>query len=152
MRLLERLGLTTMGQLEAALDNVSSEYQRIIQKIEVRHATEIQKAKEETNAQWIKALNDLDEYRLKLTLQNEKISVSFRLKFGTGSFQKFILRSNIPGWYTNKEYDFNQVILSTSIETGELLTLKDKIEDVLQYIRDLENRFIEAEIIREVLK
>jgi len=139
-----------MGQLEAALDNVSSEYQRIIQKIEVRHATEIQKAKEETNAQWIKALNDLDEYRLKLTPQNEKISVSFRLKFGTGSFQKFILRSNIPGWYTDKEDD--QVILSTSIETGELLTLKDKIEDVFQYLRNLENRFLEAEIMREVLK
>ena len=150
MRILERLGLTTMGQLEAALDNVSSEYQRIIQKIEARHATEIQKAKEETNAQWIKALNDLDEYRLKLTPQNEKISVSFRLKFGTGSFQKFILRSNIPGWYTDKEDD--QVILSTSIETGELLTLKDKIEDVFQYLRNLENRFLEAEIMREVLK
>ena len=32
MKLIERLGLTTIGQLEAALDNVSIEYQRIIRK------------------------------------------------------------------------------------------------------------------------
>ena len=151
MRILERLGLTTMGQLEAALDNVSSEYQRIIQKIEVRHATEIHKAKEETNNKWIKALNDLDEYHVELVPREDKISVSFRLKMGTKAFHKFLLRSDIPGWSRSEE-DNGQVILSTTIETAEIPTLKQKIDETLQYVQGLENRFIEAEIMREVLK
>jgi len=140
-----------MGQLEAALDNVSSEYQRIIQKIEVRHATEIRKAKEETNNKWIKALNDLNEYRLKLTPQNEKISVSLRLKMGTKAFHKFLLRSDIPGWSRSEE-DNGQIVLSTVIKTAEILTLKQKIDETLQYVQGLENRFFEAELMREVLQ
>jgi len=150
MRILERLGLTTMGQLEAALDNVSSEYQRIIQKIEVRHATEIQKAKEETDNKWIKALSDLEDYHLNLTPENGKINVSFRLNVGTRSFRKFILRSNIPDWRTSE--DNGQVVLHTVIETAELPNLKKKIDETLQYIQRLEQRFLEAELMREVLR
>ena len=151
MRILERLGLTTMGQLEAALDNVSSEFLHLTKKIKEYYKEKINQAKEETNTQWIKALNDLDEYRVNLVPREDKISVSFRLKMGTKAFHKFLLRSDIPGWSRSEE-DNGQVILSTTIETAEIPTLKQKIDETLQYVQGLENRFIEAEIMREVLK